>query len=71
MMRPETVHLLAMVLRHTRGMCTAFEHWLETQSTSSVTPPQPASPETVPIGHNHPRSAIQATRVLPVPARHT
>jgi hypothetical protein len=34
-MTPDTVHLLAQWLRHTRGMLTAFEKWLESQPTQT------------------------------------
>lgn len=32
-MNPDTVHLLAQLIRHSRGMLTAFENWLVKQPT--------------------------------------
>ena len=30
-MKPETVHLLAQVIRHQRGLLTAFDKWVRRQ----------------------------------------
>lgn len=32
-MKPATVHLIAQLIRHTRGMLTLIEKWLAEQAT--------------------------------------
>lgn len=33
-MQPETVHLIAQLIRHERGICTAMERWIKAQAES-------------------------------------
>lgn len=33
-MNPDTVHLLAQLIRHNRGIVTAFEKWIHSQPDS-------------------------------------
>ena len=35
-MNPDTIHLLAQVIRHNRGICTAFEKWIRSQPASEA-----------------------------------
>lgn len=42
-MTPDTVHLIATLVRHQRGMVTAFEKWVQKQ------PPSPTCKELVQV----------------------
>ena len=35
-MTPDTIHLLAQVIRHNRAMVTSFEKWVRTQPRSET-----------------------------------
>lgn len=55
-MRPETVRVLAQVVRHSRGILTALEQWLASQPTEpTIDPgPPPASRNLRLASHGHP-----------------